>query len=77
MFHQKKPLEISFIHEKDPRLIELILRESLNIIKVTTKTFIVETKHGFICANAGIDQSNVSKDTESVLLLPENPDRIG
>jgi coenzyme F420-0:L-glutamate ligase/coenzyme F420-1:gamma-L-glutamate ligase len=63
------------IHEKDPRLIELILRESLNIIKVTTKTLIVETKHGFICANAGIDQSNVSNDTESVLLLPENPDR--
>jgi coenzyme F420-0:L-glutamate ligase / coenzyme F420-1:gamma-L-glutamate ligase len=56
-------------------LIELILRESLNIIKVTTKTLIVETKHGFICANAGIDQSNVSNDTESVLLLPENPDR--
>jgi coenzyme F420-0:L-glutamate ligase/coenzyme F420-1:gamma-L-glutamate ligase len=41
---------------------------------VTNKTLIVETKYGFICANAGIDQSNVSYDTEGVLLLPENPD---
>jgi coenzyme F420-0:L-glutamate ligase / coenzyme F420-1:gamma-L-glutamate ligase len=44
-------------------------------VKVTNKTFIVETKYGFICANAGIDQSNVSSDIDSVLLLPENPDR--
>ena len=70
----KKALEIFSIHEKDPRLIELILRESSDIIKVTNKTLIVETKYGFICANAGIDQSNVSYDTEGVLLLPENPD---
>ncbi len=55
-------------------MIELILRESSDIIKVTNKTLIVETKYGFICANAGIDQSNVSYDTEGVLLLPENPD---
>jgi len=47
----------------------------LNIIKVSEKTLIVETKHGFICANAGIDQSNVSQDSDEVLLLPENPDR--
>jgi coenzyme F420-0:L-glutamate ligase/coenzyme F420-1:gamma-L-glutamate ligase len=71
----KKALELCTIHKKDPRLIELILRESLNIIKVSEKTLIVETKHGFICANAGIDQSNVSDDTDEVLLLPENPDR--
>lgn len=70
----KKALEIFSIHEKDPRLIELILRESSDIVKVTNKTLIVETKYGFICANAGIDQSNVSTDTERVLLLPENPD---
>ena len=55
-------------------MIELILRESSNIVKVTNKTLIVETKYGFICANAGIDQSNVSNDREVVLLLPENPD---
>ncbi len=63
------------IHEKDPRLIELILRESSNIIRITNKIMIVETLHGFICANAGIDQSNVSNNYDSVLLLPENPDQ--
>ena len=47
----------------------------MNIIKVSEKTLIVETKHGFICANAGIDQSNVSQYSDEVLLLPENPDR--
>jgi coenzyme F420-0:L-glutamate ligase/coenzyme F420-1:gamma-L-glutamate ligase len=55
-------------------LIELILRESIDIVKVSEKTLIVETKYGFICANAGIDQSNVSSNAEEVLLLPENPD---
>jgi coenzyme F420-0:L-glutamate ligase/coenzyme F420-1:gamma-L-glutamate ligase len=70
----KKALEIFSIHKKDPRLIELILRESSNIIKISEKTLIVETKHGFICANAGIDQSNVSQDSDEVLLLPEDPD---
>jgi coenzyme F420-0:L-glutamate ligase/coenzyme F420-1:gamma-L-glutamate ligase len=70
----KKALEIFSIHNKDPRLIELILRESIDIVKISDKTFIVETKHGFICANAGIDQSNVSQNIEEVLLLPENPD---
>lgn len=70
----KKALEIFSIHKKDPRLIELILRESTEIIKVSDKILIVETRYGFICANAGIDQSNVSKNTEEVLLLPENPD---
>jgi coenzyme F420-0:L-glutamate ligase/coenzyme F420-1:gamma-L-glutamate ligase len=70
----KKALEIFSIHEKDPRLIELILRESLDIIRLTNKNLIVETKYGFICANAGIDQSNVSVETDMVLLLPEDPD---
>jgi len=70
----KEALSISAIHQKDPRLIELILRESIDIIRVTNKNLIVETKHGFICANAGIDQSNVSVNSDIVLLLPENPD---
>ncbi len=70
----ERALKIMSIHEKDPRLIELILRESSNIIRITPKVMIVETLHGFICANAGIDQSNVSSNYESVLLLPKNPD---
>lgn len=71
----KQALEIRKSVDKDPRLIELILQESRKIIKIFNKTMIVETNQGFICANAGIDQSNVSKNQDRVLLLPRNPDQ--
>ncbi|MGE5705090.1 MAG: coenzyme F420-0:L-glutamate ligase [Nitrososphaerales archaeon] len=71
----KQALEIKKSVDKDPRLIELILQESRKIIKIFNKTMIVETNQGFICANAGIDQSNVSKNQDRVLLLPRNPDQ--
>jgi coenzyme F420-0:L-glutamate ligase/coenzyme F420-1:gamma-L-glutamate ligase len=62
--------------EKDPRLIELILQESKEVLRYRPGTIIVEHKLGFVCANAGIDRSNVSGGkSEQVLLLPENPDR--
>jgi coenzyme F420-0:L-glutamate ligase/coenzyme F420-1:gamma-L-glutamate ligase len=67
-------IRLADFHNKDPRLIELILNETTRIIRITKKHLIVETKHGFICANAGIDQSNVSGDSQQALLLPENPD---
>jgi coenzyme F420-0:L-glutamate ligase / coenzyme F420-1:gamma-L-glutamate ligase len=67
-------IRLANFHNKDPRLIELILSETSKIIRITKKHLIVETKHGFICANAGIDQSNVSGDSQKALLLPENPD---
>lgn len=63
--------------DKDARLLELILRESKAVLRYRPGTIIVEHKLGFICANAGIDHSNVSKEFNSdqwVLLLPENPD---
>ena len=69
-----KSIRLADFHNKDPRLIELILSESTRIIRITRKHLIVETKHGFICANAGIDQSNVSEESHKALLLPENPD---
>lgn len=69
-----KSIRLAQFHNKDPRLIELILGETTRIIRITKKHLIVETKHGFICANAGIDQSNVANDSQQVLLLPENPD---
>ncbi len=69
-----KSIGLAQLHNKDPRLIELILGETTKIVRITKKHLIVETKHGFICANAGIDQSNVSNDSQQVLLLPENPD---
>jgi coenzyme F420-0:L-glutamate ligase/coenzyme F420-1:gamma-L-glutamate ligase len=57
---------------KDPRLIELILDESARIVR-EHPVLIVETHHGFICANAGIDQSNIPGEN-IVSLLPQNPD---
>jgi coenzyme F420-0:L-glutamate ligase/coenzyme F420-1:gamma-L-glutamate ligase len=57
---------------KDPRLVELILRESRRIVR-EHPVLIVETHHGFVCANAGIDQSNIAGETV-VSLLPRNPD---
>lgn len=61
--------------EKDPRLIELILQESNGeVLRTRPGLIIVEHRLGFVCANAGIDHSNVAGDDEWVLLLPENPD---
>jgi coenzyme F420-0:L-glutamate ligase/coenzyme F420-1:gamma-L-glutamate ligase len=64
--------------DKDPRMVELVLRESNQILRMRVGTMIVEHKLGFVCANAGIDHSNVAgegnKEEEFVLLLPENPD---
>ncbi len=59
---------------KDPRIVELILRESRKVLRVKPGIIIVEHKLGFIMANAGIDQSNVPGGDAAVLLLPENPD---
>lgn len=59
--------------EKDPRLVELILRESVRIVRQRGPVLITETRHGFVCANAGIDASNVGSGVVS--LLPEDPDR--
>jgi coenzyme F420-0:L-glutamate ligase/coenzyme F420-1:gamma-L-glutamate ligase len=59
--------------EKDPRLVELILRESRRIVRRAGPVLITETRHGFVCANAGIDASNVGLGIVS--LLPEDPDR--
>ncbi len=60
---------------KDPRLVELIISESKSIIRIDTKRniLITETKQGFICANAGIDNSNIPGNN-NVSLLPKNPD---
>lgn len=63
---------------KDPRFIELVLKESKCVLRTRVGTIIVEHRLGFVCANAGIDHSNVQnlggKPEDWVLLLPENPD---
>lgn len=58
---------------KDPGLVELILRESSEVLRAEEGVLIVETNHGLVCANAGIDSSNVP-DEDAVLLLPADPD---
>ena len=57
---------------KDPRVIELVLRESKRIIRMERGVIIAETSHGFVCANAGIDLSNA--DDGTAILLPADPD---
>ena len=65
--------------EKDPRVVELILQESNEVLRTRVGAIIVEHKLGFVCANAGIDHSNVAGLGDSVeewvLLLPQNPDQ--
>ncbi len=60
------------LDDKDPRLLELILRESRRIVAKGRSTIVVETHHGFVCANAGIDLSNIG--VHHALLLPKDPD---
>ena len=71
-------LEIARTSRKRPQLIELILRESKKVIRVSKRTIITEHKLGFISANAGIDHSNVrggsGKQDDWYLLLPKDPD---
>lgn len=59
---------------KNPALVEVILRESKSIVRMGNGHLITETKHGFTCANAGVDQSNVPGE-RIVAPLPKNPDR--
>jgi coenzyme F420-0:L-glutamate ligase/coenzyme F420-1:gamma-L-glutamate ligase len=58
---------------RDPRLTEVILSESRRVVRKDLGLLIVETHHGWVCANAGVDQSNVDADTAS--LLPQDSDR--
>src|SRR5690606_8741843 len=61
--------------KKDPRLVELVLRESSEIVRAVPHVLITRHKLGHVMANAGIDASNIGdSDTETVLLLPQDPD---
>ncbi len=59
--------------DKDPRVVEVILSETKRVVRVAPGVLIVETHHGFICANAGVDASNVPGG-DVVTLLPKDPD---
>ena len=68
------PMAATFAAElgRDPRLIEVILRESRRVVRMDRGVLVTETRHGWVCANAGVDQSNV--DADVVALLPVDPD---
>lgn len=71
-----RAVELAARVDKDPRVVELILRESRAVIREKPGVLIVENKLGLIMANAGIDHSNVASEVpdETLLLLPEDPD---
>jgi len=59
--------------EKDPKIVQLILNEAKEIVRMMKNHIIVETKHGFVCANAGVDESNVEEG--KAVLLPKDPQK--
>jgi coenzyme F420-0:L-glutamate ligase / coenzyme F420-1:gamma-L-glutamate ligase len=61
--------------DRDPRQVEVVLREARRVVRMTNGVLITETPHGFICANGGVDASNVGPGSGSVVtLLPRDPD---
>jgi coenzyme F420-0:L-glutamate ligase / coenzyme F420-1:gamma-L-glutamate ligase len=66
--------QIAAIVQKDPRLVELILSESTEVLRMRPGVLIVQHRLGFVLANAGIDQSNIDQSEDSALLLPRDPD---
>jgi len=65
-----RSLHIAKQCDKDPRLIELILNESVDVLRLSRGILIVETKRLLICLNAGVDKSNVEKSNDFAVLLP-------
>ena len=65
--------EVAKAQDKDPRVVELVLRETRRVVKMDQKTIITETHHGLVCANAGVDESNVAGQGK-VALLPADAD---
>lgn len=69
----KKAIEVAEVCKKDPKLVEVILQNSNEIVEVGPNFIVTETKHGFVCANAAIDESNVEDGLATP--VPQNPDK--
>ncbi len=69
----EKAIELAQKSKKDPKLVQAILDESVEVVRVGPKFIITETKHGFVCANAGIDESNVGEGLATP--MPANADK--
>jgi coenzyme F420-0:L-glutamate ligase/coenzyme F420-1:gamma-L-glutamate ligase len=67
-------VHVAAITRKDPRMVELVLRESERIVRAAPGILVVRHRLGFVSANAGIDQSNTAEGDAAALLLPEDPD---
>jgi coenzyme F420-0:L-glutamate ligase/coenzyme F420-1:gamma-L-glutamate ligase len=71
---EPRPEAVSFAErwDRDPRQVEVVLRESVHVLRMEAGVIIGRTRHGYVCANAGVDASNVEGDV--VTLLPRDPD---
>jgi coenzyme F420-0:L-glutamate ligase / coenzyme F420-1:gamma-L-glutamate ligase len=74
---QPRPEAVAFAErwDRDPRQVEVVLREARRVVRMTNGVMITETAHGFVCANGGVDASNVGPGSGSIVtLLPTDPD---
>jgi coenzyme F420-0:L-glutamate ligase / coenzyme F420-1:gamma-L-glutamate ligase len=68
-----RALALAAEHGKDPRQVEVVLSEAAEVVRADAGRLICRTRHGFVCANAGVDASNAT-DAETLILLPLDPD---
>jgi coenzyme F420-0:L-glutamate ligase/coenzyme F420-1:gamma-L-glutamate ligase len=66
-------VQVAKVQDKDPQVVEVVLRETKRVVKMDQRTIIAETHHGFVCAHAGVDESNVAGEG-TVALLPVDAD---
>jgi coenzyme F420-0:L-glutamate ligase/coenzyme F420-1:gamma-L-glutamate ligase len=74
---EPRPAAVEFAKawDRDPRQVELVLRHAKRVVRMANGVVITETKHGFVCANGGIDASNVGPESGMIVtLLPDDPD---
>jgi coenzyme F420-0:L-glutamate ligase / coenzyme F420-1:gamma-L-glutamate ligase len=68
-----RAVELAAAHDKDPRHVQVVLDESAEVVRADAGRLISRTRHGFVCANAGVDASNAGA-ADTLVLLPEDPD---
>jgi coenzyme F420-0:L-glutamate ligase / coenzyme F420-1:gamma-L-glutamate ligase len=72
---REEAIEFARRFDRDPRQVEVVLREARRVVRMENGVLITETPHGFVCANGGVDASNVGPDSGAVVtLLPRDPD---
>jgi len=69
----ERALELAAAHDKDPRHVQVVLDETAELLRAERGVLVCVTRHGFVCANAGVDASNAA-DPDTLILLPQDPD---